>query len=320
VNKDHSRNTPLFIHFGVHRTGTTALQKTLLKNASTLKHSGVLYPDLGHGCNHAKISWGLISQKLDAKWLIEGIGREIDESIRKIILSHEDFCLVENNRWLEELSKYFDVRVVVYLRRQELWLESWYNQNIKWPWKKMFSKCTPDFFLENLKSFFWIDYNYLISKIARSLDRDRIYINVVDALGVRNTTSDFLSHVDIQCNLHEEDSAVNASISTAKLDVLRRIDLLSLRNNDKAKYKIISKLRNMDIKEDNGSTIVFTDEQVKYILSHFEASNKIVAQTYFGRDELFSDPVQWDRKPCFVSDQRAYRIYIPRLLKEVAKE
>jgi hypothetical protein len=318
VIKGNSTGVILFLHFGVHRTGTTALQKTLLKNAPELKRSGILYPDLGLGCNHAKISWGLISQKVTPKWLSEKLREEMDESVNKIIMSHEDFSLIENNHWLEELSKYFEVRVVVYLRRQELWLESWYNQHIKWPWKKMFSSCTPEFFLENMQSFFWIDYSYLISKIAGLIDRDHIYVNVLDALGTRDTTADFLNHVDIECDIAKEDSAVNASISSAKLDILRRINLISLKKNDKAKYKIISELKSMDVKEDNGSTIVFNDEQVKHILSHFEASNKIVAQTYFGRDDLFSDPVQWGRKPCFVSDHMAYRVYIPRLLKAVA--
>lgn len=311
----------LIIHFGIHRTGTTALQNILKKNRTKLLENGILYPDLGYECNHSRIAWGLVKNKvgthsIEPSWLVEKIKSEEKKSTNTIILSHEDFCLVEDTDWIKLLKSTYDVTVVLYLRRQDLWLESWYNQHIKWPWSKKFSSCKPEFFLENYKDFFWIDYDTLLKKISSVVDKENIHVNTLDDSGVKDTTKDFLDYIGVS-NLNEKTNS-NASLSTAKIDILRRIDLMSLRGKNMAKNKIINKLNKLDIEEDNGSKIVFNDEQVNFILETFKDSNANVAKEYFGREELFSGEVLLNRKPQFVPDHKAYRVYIPKLLKELA--
>lgn len=309
----------IYIHFGIHRTGTTLLQKVMRHNRLSLRQNGVLYPELGSNSdNHGHIAWGLLRNKIPPLYLIEKLQEEIDNSIEKIVLSHEDFCLIQNNDWLRELKKFYEIKAIVYLRRQDLWLNSWYNQHIKWPWDKKFSGCKPDFFLDHYKEFYWIDYRKLLDKLENVIEKDNIYVNVVDSLGINDTTTNFLEYVKIDCVIPEIWTDVNASISAAKLDILRRIDLFSLKDKNSAKMKILKKLEAMKIDEDDGSTMVFSSEQIQFILNEFEISNKQVAQDYFNRDELFSKNTPENTTPCLVPDFKAYRKYIPMLLKEVA--
>lgn len=311
----------LIIHFGIHRTGTTALQRTLRFNQSHLKKQGVLYPDLGYKGDHAKVAWGLIKNKhgshtITPEWLISAIEKETNSDIHTIILSHEDFAQVGEYTWLKTLDNVYDLEIVVYLRRQDIWLESWYNQHIKWPWDKKFSSCTPEFFLENLADFHWIDFDFLLNKISENVDHHKLYINLLDPLGIHNTTTDFLDRLNVQYSIPADAKEANASISTAKLDILRRIDLMGLTNTQKE--KILNVLKKLDVQEDNGSKAIFDEKQINVILNHFQESNKKVAMKFFNRENLFSEKVEKNGQPAFVVDWKAYRVYIPRMLKMLA--
>lgn len=310
----------LLIHFGIHRTGTTTLQGILKHNANALRNQGILYPQLGHDHDHSRIAWGIISNKITPEKLINDLNRELNSSTETIILSHEDFSLIHDKEWLNLLKNEFNVKAVIYLRRQDLWLESWYNQHIKWPWTAKFSNSTPEFFLENIEDFPWIDYARFLQSISEKIEKTNIYTNVVDSLGVTDTAKDFLGHINAECDIPENLKDANASISMARIDILRRINIFTLKNNNKAKAKILTALKDLEIPEDNGSKIAFTDEQVKDILEHFEKSNTWVAKEFFQREQLFGDPVKLNRSPIKISDYKAYRVYIPRILKKIASE
>lgn len=310
----------LIIHFGVHRTGTTSLQQTLKANVNHLFSAGFLYPDLGHNYNHGKIAWGLIQNKkgqhqITLKSLVDSLLEASNhENIHTIILSHEDFCLVENNDWLKALKKYFDLTAVVYLRRQDAWLESWYNQHIKWPWDKELSGATSELFLSKINDFFWIDYHFLLTKISHAIGNDHLYVNLLDSSGIKDTTQDFLSFIKIDGI--ETIKEQNASLTSAQIDILRRINIVHLK--PAARNKIISTLKEINIKEDNGSTAVFSDDQLRSIHEKFLTTNQMVAKMFFNRDRLFYDNPTFGRDLALVTDHRAYRIYIPQLLKKVA--
>ena len=47
----------LHIHFGIHRTGTTSIIRTILNNLNTLNKYGYLIPKLGFEHRHIKIAF-----------------------------------------------------------------------------------------------------------------------------------------------------------------------------------------------------------------------------------------------------------------------
>jgi hypothetical protein len=289
----------------------------MVKNKSILKKHGILYPDLGVSHRHVKLAWKLKKKELSIGDVIREIQSESDADTTKVVLSSEDFCLIDIEDWLRQLSRHYEVTASIYLKRQELWLESWYNQHIKWPWSAKFSSSTPGFFLENMGDFYWIDYARLLKRISGVIGKSNLYVNVVDSAGVYNTVDDLLGHIGIDKDWLSEYQEHNTSLTTAKIDILRRINLKGVK--PKARRRIIDALDRLDVEEDDGKKVVFTDAQVCMVLDHFAKSNEVVAKEYFSRKELFADPIKTGRTPAFVEDRKAYRRYIPELLKHIAE-
>lgn len=302
----------LHIHFGIHRTGTTSIHSTLISNLNKLQQNGILYPSLGVDHRHVRTAWQLISKRIDGEALVGHINKEVKPSTNMVILSSEDFSQLKDARWLQVLSEHFDLTASIYLRRQDLWLESWYNQNIKWPWDKRFSNSTPEFFLSKRNEFYWLDYNWLLNTIERYVDRKNIYAQVMEHKIVPDTTVDFIECI----GLHPEDVDIkkpkNASLTKCQLDILRLIDLSGTKPNQRT--KILRALNALDIDEFDKSKSVFSERQRKEILESYSDINVNVAKKYFGRSQLFLEPINF---PSINKLEKStiYEKYFPNLLK-----
>lgn len=132
----------LYIHVGVNKTGTTSIQKSLDENKDYLKDNNILYPSAGKIWNgHFKLAWelgagGNEKQKIASKNSWQELYDEVDlhPHCTKIIVSSENFLLINSPHQLsmvKELFKDFDIKIVIYVRRQDLWVESLYLQAIK---------------------------------------------------------------------------------------------------------------------------------------------------------------------------------------------
>ncbi|MFC2970589.1 hypothetical protein ACFOES_21030, partial [Acidimangrovimonas pyrenivorans] len=152
----------LVLHIGAHRTATTAIQKTLRSNFEVLLRQGVLYP---FGVNkHFSLFQRLFAGKLDPVELAADIKRRAENKpaeIHTVILSDEAVCKRPDLSLLAPLREHFDVKVIYALRRQDLWLESWYLQNVKGQWDSDFSHLSFDEFMARWEAdvFHWIDYD-----------------------------------------------------------------------------------------------------------------------------------------------------------------
>ncbi len=168
-NDNCQAGTPrLILHVGLPKTGTTAIQRFLFNNRKLLKDQfGVFYPENAlHWHQHVPLAKALISSQFkeahfnnlipvidSKKWLEETISTCQRESYGTVVLSSEFFWAApamqlgleyhedtdENLFFLEQavcrykdfFSVFKDVRVIIYLRRQDLWLESFFNQQLK---------------------------------------------------------------------------------------------------------------------------------------------------------------------------------------------
>lgn len=305
----------LHIHFGIHRTGTTSIHSTLVNNLERFKDQGVLYPELDVNHRHVRTAWQLISKKIDGKVLVDKIKEEATPDTKKIILSSEDFCQLKDPFWLKVLSSNFELTASVYLRRQDLWLESWYNQHIKWPWDKRFSSSTPEFFLSKKNEFYWLDYQWLLSQIEFFIPREKIYVQVMEKSSVKDTTIDFCSAAGIDYSNFDIKKPKNESLSKCQLDVLRLIDLKPLLPRQRS--KILKALRSLDIIECDGSKTVFNAQQRKNILEDFARSNYAVAQNYFSRSDLFQEKVLYPDVNV-LSEEVVRQKYLPLIIKQMA--
>lgn len=133
----------VFIHAGLHKTGTTSLQSVLLNNRKNLSEQDFYYPltgipDQAHG--HHNIAWQLShDRRYRPEWGdLRALLKEIEQTDgHKIILSSEDFeCSLLRPQRLNKLlndfkSRNYKVCLLIYLRNPLDYLTSLYLELLK---------------------------------------------------------------------------------------------------------------------------------------------------------------------------------------------
>ncbi|GGO79540.1 hypothetical protein GCM10011348_14080 [Marinobacterium nitratireducens] len=307
----------LVLHFGVQRTGTTTIQSVLKKNKGILRSHGVLYPTLFDLPDHVKIPWWMKNNKISFSDVLRELDKKDESFIEKIVLSAEDFCMLEDFSFLREASDNYDLKIILYLKEQASWLESWYNQHIKWPWDSKFSGADSRFFIDNMSDFYWIDYYSTLSKIVNIVGKEKVIVNVVSKDRVKDTTRDFISHLGLDVERLHPYKHSNESLSAGSLEIVRRINLSG--SSPAVRNRIITAVRSIDIGGDNGSKAVFSNGDLEKIYRYFEASNRMLAEEFFGGSEVFGSLRHRNEKPFKLSDEDVYTKYIPMVLKKVAE-
>jgi glycosyltransferase involved in cell wall biosynthesis len=139
------RRPRLFLHVGMPKTGSSSIQWFLNNNRALLQDQGLLYPrEQLAGDAHHPIGW-LCRPRLRAGidqviWLeaVDAHRPVIRAFIRDLagspyegkVLSSEALFSADPRR-VSELLEPFDVRTIIYLRRQDSYLEASLNQNTK---------------------------------------------------------------------------------------------------------------------------------------------------------------------------------------------
>jgi hypothetical protein len=139
-------NKPILkVHIGVHKTGTTYIQTLLKNNRKRLARHGVLYPLSGlHGSGHAALGQNYLDEQRRAHLRKSNILADGESAlsvrdnilyehglmktrIGSTIVSAEGLAIADNEgvkRFAEHYLPYFDVQIIVFLRRQDFMAES----------------------------------------------------------------------------------------------------------------------------------------------------------------------------------------------------
>jgi hypothetical protein len=139
----HAKDRALVLHIGLHKTATTFVQNVLSARRYDLLREGVLYPLAGSGLlargvdrpttstrDGAQSGHALFSWRGDRAQTVAELMGELPDSVSTVVLSSEDFSLglMTPQEYLAPLSVFGSVDVVLVLRRQDLWVESFYKQ------------------------------------------------------------------------------------------------------------------------------------------------------------------------------------------------
>lgn len=140
-------NNILLIHVGMMKTGTTAMQKYLFDNADVLERQGWSYPMLDSNAPSAKKFFDIRERGGNGHFLY-GAKQVIDTKsenwnngwdiilrhlkYKNVIISSELITIEDAEIFLKcALEKYSNIKVLIYLRRQDRWAESCYNERVK---------------------------------------------------------------------------------------------------------------------------------------------------------------------------------------------
>ena len=281
------------IHAGIHRTGSTSLQNFLADNRAALAAQGVAYP--GETTNHQGLVWALKRGESGAG---EVLALMKNAGAERVVLSGEDFCIHTDLRWLREVAARVETRAVFYLRRQDHWVMSWYNQHVKWPFDRQKSRMDPASFLATLEDFHWLDYAALLGRWRAVLGRDRVDVGVVETGQVEDVTGDFLDRLGLGRETFVFDGArTNDSLPVHMLEIARNLDLFDMRPG--RRLRVLNALQAALADKGTGARTVYSPRERIAILDRFAAANRTAAREIFGRETLFFEPPPAPDAPYF---------------------
>lgn len=261
------------IHIGLHKTGTTAIQYVMAKNADLLRDRGVLYPSSGRqGAGHHRLAWSLWRDpSLLPLW--DDLRTEI-EGENRVVLSSEDFEFLQtSDRW-QTLCDLLDTTpdVVCFLRPQADYLLSSYLQHVESGHTYSFDEHLP-------KMKRRLDYESHLESIATVVGVDRLAVRVYDR---KTLIGDFLSLLDVDPEGLMMPKVANPSLSEAGFNIM--LDVNKVVADAETRRTIAdSVLRHASGDKPN----LLPGERRQEITEWFRDGNRNVARRFLGRSELF---------------------------------
>lgn len=301
----------LFFHIGAHRTATSAVQHYLHSNRSALKRQGFLYPFMVRRHVHTinQLFDGSRSpQQVSADLIDRMQSHEMD--LHSVVLSDEDICMRQDISLLGEFRENFNVKVVFSLRRQDLWLESWYLQNIKWQWNPQLSHGTLTAFLDQREAFHWIHYDRYLRHLEKVFGRENIIVIPYERgqMPPGGAVQMFCDSIGLQPG---EDftrpATVNPSFSPQVSEFMRCLPLDAAPEKYRAMLTdacaqidanlAADRAGRQDTEQRAPAPVLIPHPQRAQIMAAYSRGNRALARRYFDREELFFEPLPGPDRP-----------------------
>lgn len=170
----------LFLHIGLGKTGTTAIQHFCAENEAVLEKHGIVYSP-----HRIYEHWPVVDDPYDKalEFIDKNIGRKSD-----LLISDESiylkFAADPHAVYLKEKYPDLDIHVIVYLRRQDLHLESLVNflqftgsmeNPIEWvDFPSKFKTPFPGMTAESYDYYAWLH------PLSETLGKGRVHVRVYD--------------------------------------------------------------------------------------------------------------------------------------------
>ena len=282
----------IIIHIGRHKTGTTSIQHFLALNEDLLLNQyGIYYPEIGRDplmkYHHPLFrDWAENKKKLDLQLINKIIENAKRKSASRILLSSEILSRdsITETKWLQ-LKEAFNekITIIVYLRRQDKYLQSMYAEEILHGLIK--SKSTIKDTKTNL------DYFQFLAPICRTFTQNRIIVKSFDRAIKLDLYKDFLKNLGITFNdeFQLPPDNLNQSLPWRYLNIVRYANDYPFMRRlfiNTISMRLIISLAKISPSFFN-TPLPLTEEQRQEILSRYEESNKMVARKYLRGEDLF---------------------------------
>jgi hypothetical protein len=134
-----AKDTDLVLHIGLHKTASSYIQGVLAASRDDLLGEGLLYPTTGivdKGATSTRegagSGQGLLSRRGRHRVLLARLMDEVGEGVPTVLISSEEFSrggdTPSPEKLLDRFKPFRSVKVVLVLRRQDDWIESFYKQ------------------------------------------------------------------------------------------------------------------------------------------------------------------------------------------------
>ncbi|MEZ8949843.1 sulfotransferase domain-containing protein [Vibrio sp. 10N.247.311.18] len=234
----------LYLHIGQPKTGTSAIQGTLVKSRKVLLDNSVHYPGaacfLGH--NALALSMVGIERFGDFNFHLDSFYQEVTMMNAKTVVcssehfDREDVVRSHNlKHFLDRLSKQFDIKVIIYVRNPSDLIESLFYQFVK----HNNAKYTFDDMVNDPHYKSYLDIEGKVNLWADVVGKDNVMVNLFDRNTLVNgdVIDDFLSIVGINCGTIERPRFTNKSLNLESAYFCWFINNLDLTQDNVERFK-----------------------------------------------------------------------------------
>lgn len=310
----------LYLHIGTQKTGTTSIQHFCHDNNARLTEEGYFYPDFPFEYIHiGKYRNGSFLETIYID--NEGIRHPEKEEeyfktglkiIKELFMQHDNLIISNEGIWgacfvrkrgiprmleLQEDAKNsgYQIKIIVYLRRQDEYLLSWYNQIVKHSISTKNSITWEDYY-KNYRKYVQLNYFKSLKKLEEIFGIENIIVKRFDKRYFKDNSliSDFLDIFNLELNdsycMYEEDNIFNTRLSENTCEIKRIINgSVKLNINEVRQFeRILNQVS--PISEEIYPCSFMSDEERQAFMQLYEHSNNKVVKRYLKDGQpLFSE-------------------------------
>ncbi len=325
-NAISKRKTRLFLHVGLHKTGTSAIQRFLRANANLFAEKRFYYPvdDLGGEAHHgfaSKLRQSILLENaaIAQKWASDYLQYCKAHNL-SLLMSSEVFSEPIRHGELAKILRPFEVNIIIYIRRQDLLIESVINEVLKGrqeihpytAWMNFEATYITDFSkrIRQWRETF-PNANMIVRRYGMSPKNASIEIDFLDSLGIQ-----------LDANRYVKPGIVNESLNLYEFLVLRRLvfnDAVPSRwALEQARSTLAELLRKSKISDVKMAGNYFDYETRLRIMEMHAASNEQIRAEFFPNDEYLFPPVI--NTPKIETDMNMIAQLEARMMQELSRE
>jgi len=306
----------MYLHVGLHKTGTTAIQDFLFLNRDKLLSQGYLYPITEfHPLGQQRVAYafnGEVNPHLDQskvsqnEELFEKLTQVISQdNYQVLIVSSENFTPSGNKSVLKKIKHFFcefDIKIVFYLRRQDSYKESLYREHIKLPNSETvsFKRFNVPYVLDYEKRLKpWVDVFGEQNIIVRSYDQ--LISEKADVI------NDFCEIIGLDISQYEKPKKnSNSTISNIAMELIRALNSLDIDHIERGRVNIAVRkfCDESDLKK-----VWRLSNNSKKILSKYSKSNTSVAERFLQGRALFNEEHKNSKQNHFVDKKELIEMF-----------
>lgn len=349
----------LYVHIGMAKTGTTALQYFLWENRAVLEAKNYCYPSMK--CAYSNMS--IVNETRNGHFLvndtwIDGVMKhdEIDaamyrtgmDEVVRLFESYDNIILSDESVWVatyrrraslwEELvadgEKYgFQVKMIVYLRRQDQYIASVYKQKLKQRISKSNME-TWEEYVTHIPKTRQLNYYKKLEKIRKVFGKENMIVCRYDRGGFYGGSiyADFLHRIGLEFSDEFQivQQEANQSLLGNTAEMKRIINEIPGFDKEDDRFMRTILYEDSELSKKQVVAEVFSKEEAEDFLKKYEQSNEKVAEEYFtdGKplfDNTVADIPKYDKNnPYMIEDVLRFAAiglkYMRRELETAAEE
>lgn len=338
----------LYLHIGTSKTGTTTIQTYCGINREQLKSKGVLFPIMpyhydritenrnGHFLYATIYENGVRNKEKEKQVLKQELDYIVDcfKEYDNVLLSEESIWWATATRrkglwkYLQEHSQQnnYQVKIIVYLRRQDQFMMSRYNQILKTDTGGGTQRFYEYFKDMNGKYKCVMNYRQRLDYMAKFFPKENIVVKRFDRSYFYNgdLNADFLHilGVEIDDTFAElpKDENLGISVQSGELKrVLNRLGTMTFAENQ----KLLQMLNECEELLPKREVSIMTTEHIEKFMKKFIDDNESIAVDYIGDGKPMFD-YNYKKKPVWSYEDKNYHeeviLFFAKAIDSVYKE